>query len=232
MTGIALALLVGSVAAFAHTEQLKLERSPVGRAQLDDWFSPVCDCPQETTTIAFELRERERLDVTVVDGDGTTVRRLETGARRSPGPVEVTWDGRDQAGRIVPDGGYRIHIRLRDERRTIVIPETVNVDTQAPEVSFWRVSETVLFPGRTIGITFEANEPGRPVLLLDGERAWHGPQRRAGTRIVRWDGTTDTGRLPPGAYRVALAFEDRAGNRSQPTGALTVIVAQVSFESS
>lgn len=226
MTLLTLALLVGSVAAFAYTESLKLERSPVGRAEIDAWFSPVCDCPQETASVSFELRDPERLDVTVVDGDGELVRRLEQNERRAPGQVELVWDGRDEAGRIVEDGGYRVRVRLRDARRTISIPETIHVDTVPPEVGFWRVAQTVLFPGETIEVAYRANEIGRAVLLVDGEAVWRGPLRRAGDRTVRWDGQAEDGAVPPGVQTLTLAVEDRAGNRSEPTGPVTIVIAR------
>ena len=226
LTILTVALLVGSVGAFAYTERLKLERSPVGRAQVDAWLSPVCDCPREVASVSFELRKPERLDVTVVDGDGELVRRLEQGSQHAPGEVELAWDGRDEAGRIVPDGSYRVRVRLREARRTISIPESIHVDTTPPDVDFWRVSQTVLFRGETTEVAFRANEIGRAVLLVDGEDVWRGPLRRPGDRTVRWNGEAEDGPLPSGVHTLTLAVEDRAGNRSEPTRPVTIVVAQ------
>jgi FlgD Ig-like domain len=124
---LAVALLVGTVAAFTYTEAIKLERKPVGRVRVDPRLVPECDCPRETADIRFDLREPARIDVTIVTRDGDEVRVLESDVRRPQGRVELTWDGRDDAGLVVPPGVYRVHVRLKDERRTIEFPEGIRV---------------------------------------------------------------------------------------------------------
>ena len=57
------------------------------------------------------------------------------GERRvRPGLVTFEWDGRNDEGRIVPDGPYRLKVEFEDKRRTIVIPNRIFVDTVPPEV--------------------------------------------------------------------------------------------------
>jgi N-acetylmuramoyl-L-alanine amidase len=53
------------------------------------------------------LAQPTDLRLRVVDWDGRTVRELVRG-RRPAGPLTRSWDGRDQEGRIVPEGPYRI----------------------------------------------------------------------------------------------------------------------------
>jgi FlgD Ig-like domain len=129
---LAVVLLVGTIAAFTYTEAIKLERKPVGKVRVEGRLSPGCDCPRETARIGFDLRERERIDVTVANRDGDEVRVLASDLRRPKGRVVLRWDGRDDAGLIVPDGTYRVRVRLRDERRTIVFPEGIKVRRRAP----------------------------------------------------------------------------------------------------
>jgi hypothetical protein len=224
MTLLAVTLLVGSVAAFTYTQKLKLERSPIGTAHFGRWLSPECDCPHRIAQLSFELRERERIDATIVDGDGDLVTTLLAASEQGRGRVPMVWDGRDEAGRIVPDGDYRVRVRLRDKRRTIVIPVDVHVDSVPPRAVLLGVSRTTLAPGDRIELRLETNEFGRPLLLVDGEVAARGPDGEPGVRKVEWAGLVQRAPLPPGLYSVSLVVEDRAGNRSEPTRATHIAV--------
>lgn len=225
MTVLAVTLLVGSVAAFTYTQKLKLERSPVGTARFfERWLSPECECPRETTRLTFRLRQPERLDATIVDVGGDFVRTLLTASEEERGTVELEWDGRDEAGRVVPDGDYRVRVRMRDERRTIVIPVDVHVDTVPSRARLLGVSRTTLARGEKIELAYETNEFGRPILLVDGEPAAGGGERAPGRSTVVWGGRVRRALLPPGLYSVSLVVEDRAGNRSEPTASTDVAV--------
>ena len=226
MIALAVALLVGTVAAFTYTEALKLERKPVRKVRLDHWLSPGCDCPRQTARISFELREPERLDVSVVDEDGDAVRTLATGLAKPPGRVVVTWDGRDDAGRIVPEGAYRIRLRLLDERRTIAIPVDLNVDTQAPVATLLDVVPTALAPGEELTVRYRADEPARARLDVDGQEVRRGGLRPAGARSLTWPAVVNGVPLAPGAHTVSLRVVDRAGNASVPTEAVTITVSE------
>jgi hypothetical protein len=224
MTALAVALLVGSVAAFTYTQKLKLERSPIEKARFDRWLSPECDCPGQTASLRFRLRERERIDATIVDGDGDFVTTLLSRSEQGPGRVEMEWDGRDEAGRVVPDGEYRVRVRMRDERRTIVVPVDLHVDTVPPEAQLLGVSSTELAPGGRIELRYETNEFGRPLLLVDGRVAARGPARKPGRKTVIWEGRVRNRPLPPGLYAVSVVVQDSAGNRSEPTSPATIAV--------
>jgi FlgD Ig-like domain len=226
MTLLALALLAGAVAAFTYTEALKLETKPVDKTSFDRWLSPVCGCPHEAAQLSFRLREPKRLDVTVVDGDGERVRVLESGVPHPAGRVRLTWDGRDDAGQIVPDGAYRVRVRLLDERRTIAIPVDVNVDTTAPRVRLLDVSPTLLDYEGELRVRYRSNEPGRPILSVDGTDAARGELRDAGRRLLVWSTLVDGTPLAPGIHTVALAVVDRAGNVSPRTLPVTILVRE------
>ena len=53
-------LLGGTAAAFALTEQLKLERSPVLRTDVGKLLGPNCRCRYGRIRIAFRLRKADR----------------------------------------------------------------------------------------------------------------------------------------------------------------------------
>ena len=67
---IVVGLLGGTAAAFALTEQLKLERSPVYRTHVGKLLGPDCHCGLATTPIRFVLRKPETLTVTIVGHEG------------------------------------------------------------------------------------------------------------------------------------------------------------------
>ena len=71
-----LALLLATAAAFAVTEHLKLQRSPIAGPMIDRIFSPVCRCERRTARVGFTLRRGGRISVAIADRDGDVVRTL------------------------------------------------------------------------------------------------------------------------------------------------------------
>jgi hypothetical protein len=232
VTALVLALLAGTAAAFVVTEELKLERSPIARPQFDRIFSPVCDCVKETARLVFGLRSADTIDAVIVDADGDPVRTLASGSRRGRGRVVFRWGGRDDAGALVPEGVYRLQVRLADQRRTIVIPNRIRVDTTPPIVVLEGVAPRRLSPdgdGRndTARVTFSSSERARPLVLVDGAVAARGRIRAAGTKALAWRGTKAGKPLPAGLYALSLEARDRAGNLSDPTAATAVTIRYI-----
>ena len=135
------------------------------------------------------------------------------------GRVEYEWDGRDDAGAVVADGPYRVRVRLSDDRRTIVIPVDVSVDTQPPRVTDVRSRRRASRSARRSRSASATKSSARRSLVVDGEVVERGPGRPGAARA----GSSGR-RSAPGSYRVAVAFEDLAGNVSEPAGATRVTV--------
>jgi hypothetical protein len=232
VTALILALLVGTTTAFALTQALKLERSPITRARLDHVFSPTCGCRRSTAHLAFRLRSADTLDLVIVDADGAPVRTLAAAAQHARGLVSVRWDGRDDNGALVPDGAYRLRVHLADDRRTIVVPTRMRVDTQAPEVELVSVAPRRLSPDGdgirdTAAIVFRSDERARPLVLVDGVRAFAGRRTGPGSGTLVWDGTAQGKPLPAERYLVSLEARDRAGNVSTLTADVGVRVRYI-----
>jgi hypothetical protein len=208
-------------------EVLKLERSSVTAPSFTKHFSPICGCGKETARLSFRLRKADRLDASIVDSGGDLVRALAEDERSPVGPVSFSWDGRDDTGARVPDGRYRLRVHLNVQRRTIVLPNPVFVDTQAPRVRVVGVGPQIFSPdddGRRdrVQVSYSANEPARGTLLVDGAATRTGKLRPEGRSSMRWDGTVLGRGVGPGLYALALRVEDRAGNVSEPTEAVPV----------
>jgi flagellar hook capping protein FlgD len=225
---VALALLGATAAAFAVTERLKLERSPVTGTQVDRVFSPVCDCARDVAVISFKLRRRETVTVDILDRNGRSVRTLVRKRREKPTRVSYTWDGLDNAGLVVPEGVYRPRVQLERNGRTIILPNPIRVDTTAPVITLARVFPRVFSPdgdGRRdrVTVSYRIDERARAVMLVDGRQRVQSKFRQLQGKLV-WFGRVDGRTVRPGTYEIRLRAVDRAGNRSMRTRAVTVRV--------
>jgi hypothetical protein len=224
-------LLGGTAAAFAVTQGLKLERSPVLAPEITKTFSPVCECDRDTAEIAFRLRNGDRATLEVVDAGGGVVRTLFEGRRVPSGDLDADWDGRDDAGRLVPDGDYRPRVRLADAHRTIVFPNEMRVDTAKPRVERFSVSRRMISPdgdgrGEGLSVSYRLNERARVWLLVNGKRRVR-KFGQAPSGAVQWYGRFRGRPARPGSYGLGLVAVDEAGNRSQRVSAGPVRVRYI-----
>src|SRR5438132_1572623 len=129
---LVLGLLGGTAAAFAVTEGLKLEKSPISAVRVYTYdFGPSCDCATRKAHFSVRLRKSDRVTLSIVHGSDV-VRTLIYGRRFSAGWHGFTWNGRDDFGAFVPEGTYRPKIHLGAQRRTIVLPNDLRVDRTPP----------------------------------------------------------------------------------------------------
>jgi hypothetical protein len=230
-TLIVLALLGATAAAFAVTERLKLERSPITGTKVDRVFSPVCECARDVAVVSFVLRRAGNVTVDMLDGDGERVRRLVRDREEQRGRVSYTWDGRDETDRIVEEGIYRPRVVLKEHGRTIVLPNPIRVDTTAPRIRFLRARPQVFSPdgdGRRDRLTarYETNEAARAMMLVNGRRRVLSKFRSTEGQLV-WFGRVNGRPVPPGTYEIRLRAFDRAGNRSSSRRIVPVVVRYI-----
>jgi hypothetical protein len=233
-TVLVVALLAGTAAAFALTQGLKLQKSPIFGTKVDPVLSPVCDCEPEdrVALIEFKLREPDRLDVSIVDGD-EVVRTIERGRSYSKGPVAIAWDGRDDAGQVLPEGEYQPRVRVRGAHQTITLPNAIRIDVTPPVLQDVTVSPRVFSPdgdGRRdrVTIRYRLNEPGRGELYVDGKRRVLTLFPRDRETIV-WNGKVDGRALPAGTYSLQLVAFDPARNRTGRTTAVALTIRYVAL---
>jgi flagellar hook capping protein FlgD len=217
-TAIVLALLAATAVAFVTTQRQKLEPSPVGRIAVDPFLSPVCRCDKRTATILIGLRRADTVTLELVSSAGTPVRTLVDGERyKAKSAVNVEWDGRDDEGRIVPDGSYRPRLTLESGARSFVLRNPIQLDTRAPKMTVTRVSPKVFSPdgdGRNdqVIVRYRVDEPAHGILRVDGVRRVYTlfkPLEGA----MKWNGKRKGGRpLPAGVHRLVAAAVDEAGN--------------------
>jgi flagellar hook capping protein FlgD len=225
---LVVALLGGSAAAFAVTERLKLVRSPIFATQVDKVVSPESD---QTADIAFRLRKPDRLTLTIVDSNDHVVRTLIDSKHVGAGRRLAFWNGRDDAGTPVADGAYRPRVHLAGQHRTIVLPNTIVVDTKKPRISLVRSSlENVSPDGDAhndyLTVFFKTSEPARAVLYENGRRAVL--LKSFNARKLLW-GRRNGMPTKPGLYRLRLAAVDQAGNTGPRTPVFTVRIRYIAL---
>ncbi|TVQ21961.1 MAG: hypothetical protein EA382_12785 [Spirochaetaceae bacterium] len=203
------------------------------------YISPAnADGVQDSVSLPISVVPLDRTRLTsyavlVSDTRGTVVRSAEERIERRglfarfrrqsvEPPAVLLWDGRDQAGRLVPDGEYLLSVTVSDNRgNTGSGPERrVIVDNTPP-----RADVALAFP------VFTPNGDGILDTLTIFQRDASPEDRWAGAvvdesgRTVRsftwagippdavWDGTRDDrSAAPEGSYSYVLTSTDRAGN--------------------
>jgi hypothetical protein len=203
------ALLVATATAFAVTEHLKLEDSPVTKTAFAARFSPKL----VEERIGFRLRREEDISLDIADENGKVVKHAVGSGVFGEGYHQFAWDGRDDSGRIVPDGTYRVQLTLKDENRTIEFPQTIAVDSTAPTIEV-ALKHQVFSPdgdGRAdhFDFVYRFGEPAWGILYVDGKRVGKTYRKKPNGRYP-WYGK----RKKPGEYRLALGAQDLAGNQT------------------
>jgi hypothetical protein len=206
------ALLAATATAFAVTEHLKLEDSPVIRTTFAARFSPKL----VEERIGFRLRREEDISLDIADSNGRIVKHAVGSGVFGPAYHQFAWDGRDDSGRIVPDGAYRVQLTLKDENRTIEFPNSITVDSTPPTIEV-APRHQVFSPdgdGRAdhFDFVYGFGEPAWGILYVNGKRLGR-TYRKKPNGIYPWYGK---GRKP-GEYRLALAAQDLAGNKAPST---------------
>lgn len=210
----------------------------------DAYLSPNGDGVKDTVGLHFEAPVTDgvigwRLDVR--DSAANALRRTFSGT--SPAPVNIDYDGRDNAQGVLPEGQYRAEfsVTYRNGFVSTDISPLFTVDITPPLASVRAGYEA--FSPNNDGVQDEmpVTQSGSNEVLWRGEvRNAAAPQaapvrvlRFAGTPppAIRWDGHTDAGALAPdGQYVYALSATDRAGNfAAAETQAFTLSTADTSI---
>jgi hypothetical protein len=211
-----LGLLVGTAAAFAITEHLKLIKSPIAGTRVSKVLSPVCDCSNRRALIRIRLRHADRVTVTIFDQAGHKVATVASKAevpRRTPTPFY--WYGRTAAGTTAPDGVYRPEIHLVGARHTFLLPNRIVLDTTVPKVLSASAGNGVMFPGsgRSLAIRYAFSQRAHAVVYLGGRQIIRGRPMRERDE-VKWPGKVDGRPLVAGTYVLSVGARDAAGNET------------------
>ncbi len=215
-TIVVLALLIGTAVAFAETERLKLQATPIEESFVQPAFSPACGCATSKAAIRVRLHRADTATVRILNAQGRTIAVPVEGRRLPSGRSKLEWDGRDSSGAAAPDGVYHVEVRLARAGRTFQLPSQIALDTVPPLARL--VSYTArLRPGQRVRVFYRVSEPAHAVLYVNGKRVavTHSQLRAA---RLQWQPAK------PGRYRLQLAGLDLAGNLGQRTPVFVVRV--------
>ncbi|HEU4976348.1 MAG TPA: N,N-dimethylformamidase beta subunit family domain-containing protein [Baekduia sp.] len=225
-------LVLATFAAFFVAQRVKrapsvLEDLQIGTGVPGRLFSPNGDGRHDRARIAFAVKRSDHVTVSVLADGGDAVRTLvddrRVAAHRPVAPHGIAWDGRDDDGRLVPDGRYRLRIVLRDQGRSVVPLRTIVKDTRPPQPRVTaigpqrpRLPELLPEPGGAVVHLTPALAGGRMHVF----RTAPGQPREvrtdplpAGATTWRWSGRDGDGRrVLPGTYLVVPEWRDAAGN--------------------
>jgi hypothetical protein len=238
------ALLAATVAAFFITQHLKVSTPLVTgvRGPSPAVFNPLagttCGDPPvdfRRTAVSFYLLHRsDDVDVYIVDQGGNIVRTLAAGVHMQGGahPVPAwrklfVWNGREDSGRLAPDGIYYVRVALIHQGRTVTLsdaagPKTVKIKTVVP-APVVRSAVPHLIPAgprTSVTITYAGNEHrGGTVRIYrtDLPGWWRRPPVKSfltpwrGQQAV-WNGQINRRPAPAGTYLVGLDVTDAACN--------------------
>jgi hypothetical protein len=234
MTVTLLGLLVATSAAFAITEHLKLEKSPVSIGQISKVFSPVCNCPTRKAVVRIKLRQTGRVSVNIVDAPqhGDTVATIAHGVLvRAHTPQHFEWHGQTDAGGGAPDGAYYASVHLPHHTFTLI--NKIVLDTKPPKVLSATGLKPVLLagPGRSVAIRYAFSEKAHALVYLRGRRIIFGRQTQ-GSKI-KWNGRLNHRALPTGKYVLSIGAQDLAGNLTPAPErkSVTVVVRYIELAS-
>ena len=231
-TAVIVGLLAATAAAFAITERLKLTKSPIiGMKVVREYVSPIAH-----TTAAFAIRFRrlDRVTVTVQNSHGNEVDTLAYRVLAPRGRRSFVWNGRTDAGSVAQDGTYRMEVHFTNQRRTILIPNVILLETKPPAVIDAGAVRPVFSPdgdhqSDTVTIHYKLSEGARVAVLFRGRRVIlsrsHKPKNK-----VTWGGTVGGRLLPPGTYVLTIGAVDLAGNKATAVKHVSVTIRYIALQ--
>lgn len=189
-------------------------------------FSPNSDGAKDNVFFIPEVTTLKRIDswnLRVAGGTGA-VRQY---ADKETPPKIIAWDGKDESGKPVAEGVYRVIFTAEDKHRMAVSDDkTVTVDLVPPEAEL-SCETTVFMPapdGLGEKVTFYATM--RDLNSIDFWQVVITNFRGKSVKLFRstdsakaqwvWDGRDDhyETAVPPGEYTAALTAVDGGGNRT------------------
>ncbi len=226
-------LMVATGVAFAVTEHLKLTPSPITSTHVTRQFSPTCGCNESKARVAFSLRRSERVTLLIIGPRGGAVRQLLGGEDKPSGPLHSIWNGRDNTGRIVSDGNYRVRVHLAEERRWIKLPNVIRLDTRAPKITSVSPSSNTISPDGdhhkdVLHISYRVSEGARILLFVDRKLVETTRYRARKSGKFDWKGMID-GRLEMGWHNLTFKAVDAVGNELTASESIPVRIRMLNL---
>jgi FlgD Ig-like domain len=237
------ALVLATIAAFFVTQHLKVTTPLLAGAPaphpsaINPVSGRICKGPggalvdHRVMKVSFYLLHRsDDVDVYIVDSNRSIVRTLATGRHlgiRNRGQGTFFWRGREDDGRLAPDGTYYVRVSLIHQGRTVEISnsagaEPITVLSRAPRPVVTSVAPQLIPEnGAPVAIRFRGNGGRSGKVLVYRTDLPGGPRlvKSFGTSSRRsqalWDGRILGQPAPQGVYLIGFQVSDGACNVGQ-----------------
>lgn len=196
------------------TDAVLLEVIPKVEASVTGAFRPIMG---EQGTLTLNLTGEALITIVIVDSNGNTVRTLVAEAAKSTGSYDFVWDGKNDAGEVLPDGVYYFVIEYKANGKTY------NYDPRRTS-TFEQVEPSRSFPGsfapfkdQFYTVTYSLSQAVEVSLYIwtwgaDGWTVEHvrtlfnREVRGPGLHTEIWDGTDDKGAPAPSGKVYAVTI--------------------------
>ena len=197
------------------------------------YFSPNGDGIQDTMNFTLDVPVQEGIvswNLQIIDAVGEIQRNITGGSNI---PARFEFDGRDNAGRLLPEAVFSgiLSVRYQNGHLSSAVSPPFTLDITPPQVAI-QIDGRAQLPGHPDVFAPNTDSPRNELFIFQqgsSELSWIGEVRRAdapagpavrtfrftGTPPSRimWDGITDAGSLAPdGFYIYELFSTDSAGN--------------------
>lgn len=184
-------------------------------------------------TIKYTLSENANVTIIIFDSNNNVVRTLTNGLITA-GAKTVTWDGKNAAGILVPDGTYTYKINAVDafSKPASEVTGTITTDKTIPVISSLSISTNPFAPtgANTAAIHYVLSERVKvTTTILNSANAvvktlQNGILLDAGAQTVNWDGKSNSGILvPDGTYTIKITAADLVGFTATPVTQTVVV---------
>jgi hypothetical protein len=230
-TAVIVGLLAATAAAFAITERLKLTKSPItGTKVTSGYLSPAA---HTTAAVDVRFRRADLVTATVVDSGRHAVDTLVYRVRMPRGRHTFTWNGRTDAATVAPDGTYRFEIHLSNQRRTILLPNPIVLETKPPAVLDAGAVRPKFSPdgdhqSDTVTIHYKLSEDAHALVYVDGQQIIKSRSHKQKDK-VSWGGTLRGKLLLPGRYVLTVGAVDLAGNKAVKLQHVAVVLRYITL---
>lgn len=215
------------------------------------YFSPNYDGSQDEERIALDIRDNTLVDgweMQILDSGDQVVKtyksveklqlrtlnivkffeKIFSRKQQVEIPSEIVWDGKDDSGKLMPDGEYRYRLFAWDENKNTNDLQSgqIIIDTVIPKLSV--SADTTIFSPNGDGVKddFSVSVQTGSFKTIDRFRVYIKDPRGNNVRAYdfgskppasfSWDGKNDSGQsVPEGDYSVNVFIENPAGNNVQ-----------------
>lgn len=179
-------------------------------------------------SIPIKLNENARISVRVYDAKGKYSRTIYSGHSLYGGRTyNIYWDGKNNVGRILPDGTYKVQFTIIDSSKLKGTTKyyTVKMDSTPPSGNTLSAVPNYIMDGTTkkVGdLTFKENVSATAYITTTSgikvKQLFSNKAIQPSTFEITWDGTNDQKtNVDEGTYRLLVQLKDSVGNLATVT---------------